>query len=103
VAEGGDAAEASIALDALLGREDVQAVIVVLPITMQPDVVLCALKAGKHVLSEKPIAPNVKDGAKLIAKYRSEYMPKRLIWRIAENFEVCPRENFLTKCSRLMH
>lgn len=74
-------------LDALLARSDVKAVIVVLPITIQPSIVLKALAAGKHVLSEKPVAPDVKQGAELIATYISEYKPKGLIWRVAENFE----------------
>ena len=44
-------------LAALLARPDVDAVNVVLPIRVMPDVVMAALAAGKHVISEKPIAP----------------------------------------------
>ena len=40
-------------LDALLARADIQAVIVVLPINQQPEIILQALAAGKNVLSEK--------------------------------------------------
>lgn len=84
-----DASESSN-LDALLGRKDIDAVILVLPITQQPAIILKALDAGKHVLSEKPIAPDVAAGLELIRKYNEQYKPKGLIWRVAENFEAEP-------------
>lgn len=77
-------------IDALLARSDIDAVIVILPITKQPEVVLKALAAGKHVLSEKPIAKDVATGIDLVRKYVSEYRPKGLVWRVAENFEYEP-------------
>lgn len=77
-------------LDALLARSDITAVIVVLPITHQPAVIIKALAAGKHVLSEKPVAADVAAGVKLIATYNSEYKPKGLKWRVAENYEAEP-------------
>lgn len=39
-------------LEELLKREDIQAVIIALPITKQPAIIEQCLKAGKHVLSE---------------------------------------------------
>ena len=77
-------------IDALLARSDISTVIVVLPITLQPGIVLKALAAGKHVISEKPVAPDVASGLKLIATYEAEYKPKGLVWRVAENWEVEP-------------
>ncbi|KAG9026550.1 hypothetical protein FRB95_008721 [Tulasnella sp. JGI-2019a] len=74
-------------LDDLLARSDIHAVIVVLPILQQPEVIVKAFKAGKHVLSEKPIGKDVKTALELIKLYESEYKPKGLLWRIAENFE----------------
>jgi hypothetical protein len=53
---------------------------VLLPITVQPDVIRAALAAGKHILSEKPVAPDVASGAALIAEYRATYLPKGLVW-----------------------
>lgn len=80
----------STGLDALLARPDITAVIVALPITVQPEIVLKSLAAGKHVLSEKPVAPDVEQGLALIGKYKSLYKGKGLIWRIAENYEAEP-------------
>lgn len=74
-------------LDALLARSDIQAAIVVLPLTQQPEIVLRALAAGKNVLSEKPVAKDVKTGLALIEKWEKDFKPKGLIWRVAENFE----------------
>src|SRR5258708_29016971 len=42
---------------ALLARDDVDAVDIILPIAVQPAAVETALKAGKHVISDKPVAP----------------------------------------------
>ncbi|THU90451.1 oxidoreductase family protein [Dendrothele bispora CBS 962.96] len=80
-------ADSSRNLDALLKRSDIEAVIIVLPITVQPEIVLKALAAGKHVLSEKPIAPDVAKGISLI-KEAAKYTQKGLVWRVAENYEV---------------
>ncbi|KAJ6519133.1 oxidoreductase family protein [Mycena sanguinolenta] len=79
----------SMNLDALLARSDISAVLVVLPITLQPSVVLKALAAGKHVLSEKPVAPDVAGGISLIKEYNEKYK-KNLVWRVAENWEAEP-------------
>ncbi|KAJ7203957.1 oxidoreductase family protein [Mycena haematopus] len=76
-------------LDALLARSDITAVIIVLPITLQPAIVLKALAAGKHVLSEKPVAPDVARGISLINEYNEKYK-KNLVWRVAENWEAEP-------------
>ncbi|KAJ7091565.1 oxidoreductase family protein [Mycena belliarum] len=79
----------SMDLDALLARTDITAVAVVLPITLQPSIILKALAAGKHVLSEKPVAPDVAGGISLIKTYDEKYR-KNLVWRVAENFEAEP-------------
>lgn len=70
----------------LLKRDDVTSVIVALPTTVQPAVVLKCLAAGKHVLMEKPIAKDVKDAAALIAEYKSRFQSKNLILAVAEQF-----------------
>lgn len=77
-------------LDTLLERDDIAAVVIALPITSQPDIILKALGKGKHVLSEKPVAPDVEQGLDLIRQYEAQYKPKGLVWRVAENFEAEP-------------
>ncbi|KAJ6534672.1 oxidoreductase family protein [Mycena vulgaris] len=79
----------SMDLDALLARSDISAVVVALPITLQPSIILKALAAGKHVLSEKPVAPDVAGGISLINTYNEKYK-KNVVWRVAENFEAEP-------------
>lgn len=70
----------------LLARSDVDAVLVSLPIDAQPSIVLEALRRGKAVLSEKPVAPSVAVGRKLLAKARRFDAP----WMIAENYAFMP-------------
>jgi predicted dehydrogenase len=70
-------------LDALLARDDIDAVNVVVPIHTLPSVVEQALASGKHVISEKPVAPDVATGRRLLALY-----PQRAdqVWMVAENW-----------------
>ncbi len=72
-------------LDDLLARSDIHAVVIALPIKNQPKYIRKALLAGKHVLSEKPIAENVRDAEELIKWYRS-IANKKVTWSVAENF-----------------
>lgn len=66
-------ASSSNDLDALLKNKNIHAVIIALPITLQPSIIIRALENGKHVLSEKPVAPSVKEGLELIGKYEKEF------------------------------
>ncbi|KAG0128131.1 hypothetical protein HOY82DRAFT_566490 [Tuber indicum] len=70
-------------LGVLLARSDIQAVIIALPITIQPEVIKKALGAGKHVLSEKPVAKDLAQARELIS-YKQSYPD--LNWSVAENF-----------------
>jgi predicted dehydrogenase len=73
------------ALETILADKDIDAVVLVLPITTQPDVIRRAWRAGKHVLSEKPLGRDVAEARALIAEYEAEWKPKGLIWRVAES------------------
>ena len=70
-------------IETLLANESVEAVDVVLPAPMLPAVVSQALTAGKHVVSEKPIAPTVAEAQSLIARNRS--FGDR-VWMVGENW-----------------
>jgi predicted dehydrogenase len=75
--------EATTDLPALLARDDVDAVDIVLPLDVMPPVVEMALRAGKHVISEKPIVPDVITGRRLLATY-AECTGQ--VWMVAENW-----------------
>lgn len=51
-----------------------------------PEFVEKALKVGKHVLSEKPMAPTVEIGRQMAKKYREEHSKAfpGLVWSVAE-------------------
>ena len=72
-------------LDDLLRRDDIVAVDIALPIVHQPSVIEKAIKAGKHVLSEKPVAADIAGAEKLLAWYEGLGADKPL-WAVAENF-----------------
>lgn len=55
----------------LLARDDITAIIIGLSILAQPAYIRLALDAGKHVFSEKPVAPDVYGALQLIKHYRS--------------------------------
>jgi predicted dehydrogenase len=70
----------------LLQLPEVDAVLISLPIDLQPALVKQALAAGKAVISEKPMAPSVSEGRKLVkavARFRAP-------WLVAENFAFMP-------------
>lgn len=72
-------------LEALLKSDDIEAIIMALPISAQPALIVKCLEAGKHVLSEKPVAKDVETAKELIATYERDYRPKGLVWRVAES------------------
>ena len=72
--------------EALFALPEVEAVVVSLPIELQPRYVLAALKAGKAVLSEKPVGPNVAAAKALIKSAKRYDAP----WLVGENFAHMP-------------
>jgi predicted dehydrogenase len=68
-----------------LAREDVDAVDVILPIAVQPGGVEAALRAGKHVISEKPVAPDVGTGKRLLETAAQLTRASGKVWMVAEN------------------
>ncbi len=78
----------------LLDREDIDAVIIALPIPIQPEFIKKAIIAGKHVLSEKPIAKDVKTAVELLKWYEKNNDQGRLLWSVAENYRFMDQLNF---------
>ena len=76
--------DASYVLDyrELLDSEEVEAVDIVLPITLNYQVTQDALEAGKHVIVEKPLAANLAD-AKRMLDFENRYPEVKMV---AENF-----------------
>ncbi|KAF7861422.1 hypothetical protein EAF04_007987 [Stromatinia cepivora] len=70
----------------LLLRTDIHAVIIALPILVQPEYIEAALAAGKHVLSEKPIAGDLERAQRLLEYYKSDKVKDGTTWGVAENF-----------------
>jgi predicted dehydrogenase len=68
---------------ALLGRDDVEAVLVALPIPLLYPVTRAALEAGKHVLSEKPPGSNLDQARDFLVL--GEQFPDRKVL-VGENF-----------------
>ena len=56
-----------VGYDALLRRDDVDAVYIPLPTAMRRHWVIAAAEAGKHVLCEKPVALDAREAAEMIA------------------------------------
>jgi predicted dehydrogenase len=86
-------------LKTLLEDQTVDGVMLVLPVTTQMVLIPKCLAAGKHVLSEKPMAKDVESARSLVEKYEKVYKPKGLVWRVAEG--KCPQpkdELFQSSC-----
>ena len=78
-------------LEALLKRSDIKAVIIAVPILAQPHLIKTAMAAGKHILSEKPIAKDVPTARELLAFHQP--FSKSVVWAVGENFRFWPSVN----------
>ncbi|KAF1834677.1 NAD(P)-binding protein [Decorospora gaudefroyi] len=69
----------------LLKRDDVQGMVIALPILAQPEYIKRALAAGKHVLAEKPIAKDLATAQHLL-KWTQNSSNTPATYTVAENF-----------------
>eukprot|EP01025_Chloroclados_australasicus_P058084 TRINITY_DN7271_c0_g1_i1.p1 TRINITY_DN7271_c0_g1~~TRINITY_DN7271_c0_g1_i1.p1 ORF type:complete len:350 (+),score=12.42 TRINITY_DN7271_c0_g1_i1:82-1131(+) len=74
----------------LLKRDDIDVVIIALPIGGQSEIIIQALEHGKCVFSEKPIAATSQDAHKLMELYEQKYASQGLVWFIGENYHFEP-------------
>ncbi|KAF3385456.1 hypothetical protein F1880_002911 [Penicillium rolfsii] len=88
--------------DDLLARSDIGALLIGLPILVQPDFIKRALLAGKHVLSEKPIAKDVATARELLKWYQANIDPSKVIWAVGENFRYMTKFLFAAEKVREM-
>jgi predicted dehydrogenase len=82
--------------EALFALPDVEAVLLSLPITELPAHVLAALRAGKAVLSEKPVGPTAAAARRLIRAAKRFDAP----WLVGENFAFMSHTERLAKLVR---
>ncbi len=70
----------------LLGRKDIDVISIALPNYLHAKVALDALRAGKHVMLDKPMATNARDAEKLVAEARK----RRVLFMVGQNFRFNP-------------
>lgn len=70
----------------LLRRRDIHAISIALPNYLHAPVAIEALKAGKHVMLEKPMATCARDAARIVAAARRT----RRVFMVGQNFRFTP-------------
>lgn len=76
-------------MEALFADPSIDIVLLVLPIPLAPVAIEAALRAGKHVLSEKPAAPTIESALRLVDVLR-ELGPRAPMWLVLENWALKP-------------
>ena len=84
---GAEAFSGEASLEEVLARKDIDAIVMALPLDVQPDLVRRVLRSGKHLLSEKPIAPTVAIAREMVEEYEKVGTSR---WLVAENFRYEP-------------
>ena len=73
-------------LDALLKRSDINSVSIAVSIAGSPNLIRKALRTGKNVLSEKPIAPTKAIAQDLLEEFGDLQQKRASLWGVGENF-----------------
>ena len=72
-------------MEDLMADEEIDVVLLVLPIPLMARAIQLALRANKHVISEKPIASSFEQTLELLHLYRALPCPAP-IWAVSENW-----------------
>ena len=64
--------DVTASLDEVIAREDIQAIAIATPARTHQGIALAALRAGKHVLVEKPLADSVQNGRAMVDLAREQ-------------------------------
>lgn len=83
---------------ALLESPDVQAVVIATPTPLHKDIALAAMKAGKHVYLEAPMAHSIEDG-RIIAR-AAQALPATQIFQVGLQFRENPQHHHVLKFFR---
>ncbi len=75
----------------ILYRKDIDVVSIALPNYLHAPVAIATLKAGKHVLVDKPMATNAQDAARIITAAKRA----RKIFMVGQNFRFSPEAQLL--------
>lgn len=86
----------------VLARDDISAVIIALPIVTQPTFIETALRAGKHVLAEKPVGPDIARAKNLIDYYHRVSTGNNATLAIAENLRFYPSIAYASEQLRML-
>ncbi len=70
----------------IIARDDIDVISIALPNYLHATVALAALKAGKHVMIDKPMATNARDAAKLVAEAKK----RRVLLMVGQNNRFSP-------------
>lgn len=81
-------------MGAMFADAAVDVVLLVLPIPIMADAIAAALRAGKHVISEKPLAASLHDGLRLLQLHATmdhvggggRTIPGAVSWSVSENW-----------------
>lgn len=85
-------------LEHLLRDSSIDAVAIVLPVQVMLQVAIRCLKAGKHVLQEKPVAQSVEAVKAAIIEHQQHH--DQPVWALAENYR---SEQGFRKAGQLIH
>ncbi|XP_020692040.1 uncharacterized protein LOC110106459 [Dendrobium catenatum] len=89
-------------LDDIILDDSIHGVAIVLAGQIQVDMSLKMLKAGKHVIQEKPACGSTSEAETALSSYKSlcNHLPHQPIWAVAENYRFEPA---FVECRKLIN